>query len=189
MKKVYLTIIIAVIFLLSACNVPYGNFNTDVDEAEYKLKKSLEIQNVEAAKEAIEEGVDVNCFTDWRLRERTDHGKLESNPLRIAIFTGCYGVAEILLESGADPNYEDADGLSLIQAASERKEQFIINLIEAGADINNICGNGKTALEYSIANQRWDAAKLILSYEPDIRKETVDELVNLYDNSADDLWR
>ena len=121
MKKVYLTIIIA-IFLLSACNVSYRNFNTDVDEAEYKLKKSLEIQNVEAAKEAIEEGVDVNCFTDRRLRERTDHGKLESNPLRIAIFTGCYGVAELLLESGADPNYEDADGVSLIQAASERKE-------------------------------------------------------------------
>ena len=158
-KIIFVINIMSILFLVVACGMLSIDLNQEVNTAEYKLKTSMEVQNVEAAKEAIEEGANVNKFCDRQLWERTDKGHLENNPTRIAIFTGCYDVAKILLENGADANYEDVDGVSLLQATSSREEQFIKTLVDNGADINKVCKNEQTVLEYSIANQKWDAVK------------------------------
>lgn len=148
----------------------------------------MEIQNTEAAREAIAEGADVNMFHNKECWDKVDKGHIVSNPVRIAMFNGCYQVAEILLENGADANYEDSSGVSLLQAASNQNEQFIKVLIDHGAEINKICGNGKTALEYAIVNCNWKAIAVLLEYSPAVREETVTELIDTCKNHPYDLW-
>ena len=48
----------------------------------------MQVQNVEAAKEAIEEGANVNKFSDRILWERTDRGHLENNPTELRYLQG-----------------------------------------------------------------------------------------------------
>ena len=182
-----ISVLTACIFL-SACKEESGGTKNVNSTAEYKLKQSMEVQNTEAAREAIAEGVDVNMFHNKQYWDKVDKGQSENNPVRIAMFSGCYQVAEILLANGADANYEDSGGISLLQAASNKDEQFIKVLIEHGADINKICGNGKTALEYAIANYNWDAVNVLISYSPEIREETVTELNDVRKNHPYELW-
>lgn len=190
-RKLVCFMIAAFCFTLTACADLTGYVNPQnvpINETEYKLKSSMEIQNFEAAREALEDGIDdINKFSDKRLWQRTNHNALESNPTRIAMFSGSYDVAELLLESGADANYQDSNGESLLQAATEANIDFINILIKHGADINCVCENGKTALEYAVSNQSWDAAEIILSYEPQIRKNAFDEILRLYESGEDEL--
>lgn len=188
-KIMLLINVITICIFLSGCGEVSGESNSVNSTAEYKLKRSMEIQNTEAAREAIAEGADVNMFHNKKCWDKVDKGHSEGNPVRIAMFNGCYQVAEILLENGANANYEDSSGVSLLQAASNRDEQFIKVLIEQGANINKICGNGKTALEYAIANCRWSAVNVLISYSPDIRSETVMALIDVYKNNPYDLWK
>ena len=187
-KIMLLANVIIMCIFLSACGEVSGE-SKNVDRiTEYKLKKSMEIQNVEAAREAIADGADVNMFHNKECWDRVEKGQSVSNPVRIAMFNGCYQVAEILLENGADANYEDKLGTSLLQAASNQNEQFIKVLIDYGAEINKVCGNGKTALEYAIANCNWKAIDVLLEYSPEVREETVTELVDTCKNHPYDLW-
>lgn len=184
----FLISVITTCIFLSACGEALGESNNVKSTAEYKLKKSMEVQNTEAAREAIAEGADVNMFHNKKCWDKVDKGHRESNPVRIAMFSGCYQVAETLLENGANANYEDGSGVSLLQAASNRDEQFIKVLIEYCADINKVCGNGKTALEYAIANCNWNAVNVLISYSPEVREETVTELDDVHKNHPYDLW-
>lgn len=188
-KTIFLISNLMILFLVAACGRLPINLNKEVNTAESKLKTSMQVQNVEAAKEAIEEGANVNKFSDRILWEHTDRGHLENNPTRIAIFTGCYDVAKILLENGSDANYEDVDGVSLLQAVSNKDEQFIKTLVDNGADINKICKNEQTVLEYSIANQKWDAVEVLLGYNPQIREETINILLRVCKDNTDEIWR
>lgn len=187
-KIVILINVLTICIFLSACGEVLGESKKVESTAEYKLKKSMEIQNTEAAREAIAEGADVNMFHNKKCWDKVDKGQSESNPVRIAMFNGCYQVAEILLENGADANYEDSSGVSLLQAASNRNEQFIKVLIDHGAEIDKVCGNGKTALEYAIANCNWKAITVLLEYSPEVREKAVTELTDVRKNHPYDLW-
>lgn len=175
--------------LLVSCRIIsvdiFDRIKKEVDPIEYKLKSSIEVQNVEGAKEAINSGADINRFHDRRLWEHTNHAVLESNPVRIAMAAGCFEVAKVLLESGADSNYEDSTGVSLLQAAAEFNNEFIYILMDNGADINKVCKNGNTALEYAIKKQEWESAEILLEFSPKIRDETFSAFVYVYENGLD----
>ena len=188
-KKVLLFNMIAMFILLSACGrLSDASKNTKI-LTEYKLINSMEVENTEAAREAIAAGADVNKFHRKECWHRVENGQFASNPVRIAMFNGCYQVAEILLESGADANYEDNRGISLLQAASNKNGQFIKTLLNYGADINKVCNNDKTALEFAISKCRWNSVKVLLSCNSQIREETVTALVDTRKNHPYDLWR
>lgn len=67
-----------------------------------------------------------------------------ASPLNVASFAGRIDVVKLLLDYGADVNYQDKSGYSaLLWAASQGYTQIVEMLINKGADVNkkNVAGN------------------------------------------------
>ena len=102
--------------------------------------------NVEAAKEAIEAGANIDRF-GGSLGDTTDHNRREKNPFRLACFAGKTHIAKVLLEEGADPNIIDVYGWPIMAYVVQMRDTDLCMLmLEKGADINKEGEKGKTPL-------------------------------------------
>ena len=154
MKHLLLTTIAAVLVV--------GCGNPEADKALRFAAKSS--GNIEAAKQAIDDGADVNAKDK---RGRT--------PLLFAAIGGHKEIAEILIAKGADvspksPEYK-AGITPLHEAAFHGHKEIVELLINKGADVNAKNVDGKTPLDYAIENNHTNIADLLRKHEGKTGKE------------------
>ncbi len=99
------------------------------------------------------------------------------NVLEYAIYHSPLPFIRILLELGADPNYQDHAGFPSLIAAlscSDRSDQkeLIELLISCGADIQQRGVNDYTPLHYAVAENDVEMIELLLSYGADPKAKT-----------------
>ena len=102
-----------------------------------KLYNAIETNEVEAAKEAIDDGANMNSFRNIGLIMDSLYGKSDKNP--VYADTAMHEdnkIAQYLIRKGADPNYKDKDGISLLMLAAQQGNiKFCKQLVEKGADV------------------------------------------------------
>jgi ankyrin repeat protein len=135
MKHLLITTIAAVV--LMGC----GESQQSAPAPEISIHKAAEDGNIEAVKQHIAAGADVNAKDDW--------GK---TPLYVAALGGHKEIAELLIAEGADINAKDEDGHTpLHQAALDGQKEIAELLIAEGADVNAVGDLGRTPLDLAYA--------------------------------------
>ena len=170
--------------LISAPDPPSSEEATQPDR---KLYFSVVTGGViETAKEAIQEGANLDCFSG---NIKSYHNGYDyKNPIRIALIYGGGDVPALLLEAGANSNYVDSDGLTvLMDVASQGNYELIKKALECGGDISLTDPNGYTALDHVVtANVReqefWKICDLFFEYGASFSEKSLDALLesNLY---------
>ncbi len=119
------------------------------------LHVAAEHKHPEVVRYLISKGADIHARNKWRqtplwqVSWQTWHGDAE--------------IAEILLQSGADPNTADHKGITpLIMAARGGYTEFVDLLLRSGADPNKRCNVGVSALHYAAGRNHPDIAKLLV---------------------------
>lgn len=146
MKKII--IVVLLITLISGCSIYPNVIKSGIPED--KLWMAIDRGNLEAAKESIEAGADASDFHKREYCERTEHNRKISNTILQALSKGRKRIAEYLISIGANVNYIDKEGESVLQYCAEFDPEFIDDVIMAGADIKYADPSGKTALEYAV---------------------------------------
>jgi hypothetical protein len=156
MKKVnrvyFIVPVILILLSLSSCG-PHPLSSEAVESALIKLTNhdtdisALQGDNLEAIKESVEKGVDINQEI-WG-----------NKPLYYAIHHGRTRVIAYIIEQGAELNYRDMDGFAPLNyggGASVPTRPAAISIDEMdlmlrhGADINITSREGLTTLDYAI---------------------------------------
>lgn len=141
-----------------------------------KLYNAIETNEVEAAKEAIDDGANMNSFRNIGLTMDSLYGKSDKNP--VYADTAMHEdnkIAQYLIRKGADPNYKDKDGISLLMLAAQQGNiKFCKQLVEKGADVK-YKKRGISALDYALSTKN-------SSYKND--KKNIDQWI-----SYGRLWR
>jgi len=107
--------------------------------------------NIEAAKQAIADGEDVNAKDEERM-----------TPLHWAASFGQKEVAELLIAEGADVDAKNEEEWTpLYVAAMEGQKEVAELLIAAGADVNAKNKNGDTPLDMAIGLEQPETADLL----------------------------
>lgn len=142
-----LLLVIAVVILFSSCNIDSSGI------INYGLPRALQAGNLERVKEAVENGADVNKAS---LLLGPD-----ANPLYYSMRNSQFFIPEYLLSEGADPNFIDSNGISILMytvgAQNEGLNYANITFIEnyktllndERTDINLTGKLGYTALDYA----------------------------------------
>ncbi|RRQ22886.1 hypothetical protein D6C00_13750 [Thiohalobacter thiocyanaticus] len=106
----------------------------------------------------LEEGVDPNV--------RSPHGV---TPLSLAAQNNHLKIARKLLEKGADPNLEDkrAGWFPLMWASFNGFDEFVMLLIEHGADVNKRNAHNETAMLHAAFEGRDDTVRILLDHGAD----------------------
>lgn len=171
--NIAITIFLTVcVFTMLACNRENG-YSERADE---KLFMAIANDNLEMAKEAVSSGANINHFKNKRLRETLWHNEVESNPLLIAMMRNSDSIVDYLLECGADVNYVNKYGRTVLSYCSELRSKWVSKVIEKGADVNYIDKFGYTALDYSLQNKQLYSTKsfdILLKSLPVLRKSTI----------------
>lgn len=98
--------------------------------------------------EAIDNGADVNKLTQSDI---TYEGFSEYNPLRLSLDWKSNEVPEVLIKNGADVNYVDENGESLLMVAAGKCDYGKVKtLVQAGADVHFKNASGETVMTYAI---------------------------------------
>ena len=125
-----------------------------------KLYNAIETNEVEAAKEAIDDGANMNSFRNIGLTMDSLYGKSDKNP--VYADTAMHEdnkIAQYLIRKGADPNYKDKDGISLLMLAAQQGNiKFCKQLVEKGADVK-YKKRGISALDYALSTGEIQDAK------------------------------
>ncbi|MGB6121019.1 MAG: ankyrin repeat domain-containing protein [Bacteroidota bacterium] len=101
------------------------------------LHSAVVTDDLEAIRQHIEAGSDINVLEPSRA----------STPLITAAFLGKTEAAKILIDAGADLNYQNVDGSTALHtAAAFGKTEVAKILIDAGTDLNLQNNEGSTAL-------------------------------------------
>ncbi|MCA9194835.1 MAG: ankyrin repeat domain-containing protein [Planctomycetales bacterium] len=108
------------------------------------MRKSLrycaEKGDVESVKQMLSEGVSVDVI---------ENGRFNETPLLAAARAGHQEIVELLLNSGANINYQDNDNFSPLTAAARAQKWSIVHLLATrGADFSKRDGYGKSGLDY-----------------------------------------
>lgn len=149
MKKLKILLLIMVIVgLFSSCSIDTSEL------ANYDLPSALQSGNLERVKEAVENGADVNKAA-FLLGP-------DANPLYYSMRNGQRCIPEYLLSKGADPNFVDSAGISILMytvgAHKEAgltygnvtdNENYKTLLNDKRTEINLIGELGYTALDYA----------------------------------------
>ena len=164
MKSAKLAFTLVIIFTmgltLSSC-VAVSNLIEGKD-SDNKLYEGILSDNIEVINEAIEEGADINHIRGKMLSN--------SNPVWISLKHAVNNrIPEYLINRGADVNYPDNDGTSLLMYwANNTDVHFCELLIKRGAKVNEE-NKGYTALEYVLDHNGRDTAT----------EKTIDSIVTM----------
>lgn len=148
MKKNVLafTVVILVTLLLSSCAIgdeilyKAGGAVRGKD-CDIKLYTGISDGNLEQVKEGLEDGADINKIKGFK--------SSESNPVILATLKNNRKVAEYLLKNGADANYTDSSGFSILMFEAYNTDAYYCEiLMKYGANITQEDKKGYTALEY-----------------------------------------
>ena len=147
MKHLLLTTIAAV--LLVGCGQSQPPEPPDIS-----IRKAVGAGNIEAAKQAIAAGADVNA-----------KDKYGWTPLHSAAFNGHKEIVELLIDNGADLDAKNILGVTpLHYAANQGHTEIVELLIAKGADVNAIAGqhmDHATPLDWAIKYKRNETADLL----------------------------
>ncbi len=114
MKKLnILLLVIIVAVLFSSCDI------NSIGEINYGLPSALQSGNLERVKEAVENGADVNKAS---LLLGPD-----ASPLYYSMREGQRFIPEYLLSKGANPNFIDSDGISLLMFTVGAQKEHGLN--------------------------------------------------------------
>jgi len=105
--------------------------------AEFSIHAAAGLGNIEAVKEHLAAGTDVNA-----------KDSLGRTPLHSAAFDGHKEIAELLIANGADVNAKDVDEWTALHMAYTREVAEL--LIDNGADVNAMTDDGQTPLDVAV---------------------------------------
>ena len=138
---IQLTIQILLVLLLVAV---YWLQNKETDS----LLWAINTGDKRYVQEAIDNGADVNKLTQSDI---TCEGFSEYNPLRLSLDWKSNEVPEVLIKNGADVNYVDENGESLLMAAAGKCDYGKVKmLVQVGADVHFKNASGETVMTYAI---------------------------------------
>ncbi len=170
--------------ILSGC-VPRISF-TSATSVEHDLWDAIDSGILEAVKEAVENGADINKFHSRKYHERTYHNQKVSSPLMLALFDGRYEIAWYLLSCEPNVNCTDLERkMSLLQYCVENNPMFAEAVIDAGADVTYTDTKGMTALDYSTKCQYTltsaeEMFELLMAHGAEPTQNTVNQLTEYF---------
>lgn len=187
----YVIVFTILIICLSGCSIsPKSFLNTKSNERLLYLAIDSDADWYYFVDKALEGGADINKLhykhTDGTLHPYT----FSDNPLKIALMLGSFNTVYKLLESGADVNYDDGTGISILEWAISncsvkyvKQREIIAEIIEKGADLSYIDGDGNSVLEYVLLNadDQYSAeflVNILLQNGAVVRQETIDLLID-----------
>lgn len=114
----------------------------NIPDIQIRLKDAITTNNLDAVSHCIINlGADVNFIYNNTV-----------TPLAIAIFCNEIDIAELLIEHGANVNYETHTATMLTFAIRHGDEDMIKLLVNSGADVNSETDNGVIPLNYAVQN-------------------------------------
>ena len=140
-----------------------------VKAPDISIHKAADDGNIEAIKQHIAAGTDVNSNYEW-------------TPLHAAANKE---TAELLIDKGADINAkDDTGGTPLFWAALEGNEEVAELLIRQGADVNAAGPKGWTALHWAVAMAQKKSVELLIGEGADVNAKDV-----IYGTPLDNVGR
>ena len=149
--------------------------------ASRRLREAAKNGDVDGLRAAIKEGADVNSFQEED--ELIDEYEIALCALYLAA-SPYYGnsteCARVLIDTGADVDIADEDGVVLIYACYEDWSLAVVRLLlDAGANTNHQDSNGCSALYYASMKGRMDYVRLLLDFGADPNLANNDGLIPL----------
>ncbi len=91
-------------------------------------------------------------------------GIFRSSPLTSADFAGMPDMLELLLKFGVNPNPSNPEGMTALHSVARTQSvECALLLLEWGADLNAIAGNGRTPLTTTIIHNNHPVLELFVS--------------------------
>jgi ankyrin repeat protein len=164
------------------------------EKEERKNKLALVIHaencNLEKVKQLLSEGVNINCYDDFRmtpLHKSAEKGCLEvaeyllengaevdsrdfvfQTPLFLAVEKNHLEMAKLLIKNGADINTYDFSLHRPLHFASQKNYEITKLLLESGADPNNTNQHGYAPIHYAALNGKNDIVELLILHHADV---------------------
>lgn len=161
MKPVIFACFMLIILFFTSCvpaciglaYIDYENLDNNLNAfaVDKKLAAALENEYFEAVCEAVSDGANVDRTVTSIVSPLGEH---DYSPISKCISNGNLSIARLLLESGADPNYNDESCSLLIYALSQQRYDIALELIEYGADVN-YSSNGNCPLSEFVKSFRY----------------------------------
>ena len=166
MQNIIITIAAVV---LVGCGTMQPTESPTVKPPDIPIHKAADDGNIEAIKQHIAAGTDVNSNDEW-------------TPLHAAANKE---TAELLIAKGADINAKDnLGGTPLFWAALEGNEEVAELLIGQGADVNATGPKGWTALHWAVAMARKKSVELLIGEGADVNAKDL-----IYGTPLDNVGR
>ena len=171
MKQLLITIAAVV---LAGCGTTQLPESPTVKAPDISIHKAADDGNIEAIKQHIADGTDVNS--------KHMDGLDEWTPLHAAANKE---TAELLIAKGADINAkDDTGGTPLFWAALEGNEEVAELLIRQGADVNAAGPKGWTALHWAVAMAQKKTVELLIGEGAEVNAKDV-----IYGTPLDNVGR
>lgn len=133
-------------------------YSENADTNKLKLNENESLKKIQWL---VKHGADVN--------KKNPYG---GPPLYSAVSFNYYRAAETLIDNGAECNFSDKQGKTLLHLAES--PEFILKLIKKGIDVNARMDDGMTALHYAAFSNNYEKAKLLVENGADVNAADYD---------------